>query len=448
MGGTTAKLVDAPTFDGPGIAATLPRSEVEQAIARKGDVSLKLEVEARPDGAADFEAHTLEIGWDRADLERLLEESSGDEVMLTFDARELAEVIDRDVEGQLLRERVAVLTVAVAAATAGTAGYVATTMAHHESTPTSYAYVHSTAPIDQVSDAASGGGYGAATVQPTSVEQVSDAASGGGYPAASVEDAATAGGYTAGGIQPTSVEQVSDAASGGGYTAAAPTEDAATAGGYTAGGMQPSQTVQGAEQYAGYQHPTAAPVEQVSDAATAGGYTAGGIQPTSVEQVSDAATGGYTPAAPADQGDVVSRAAANQEAAQGDVLSRAVANDQAGTVQGAGQYAGYQHATAPTPELTSDAASGGGYQADTAGAASVSKTADVHNVVTEAASGPELMSDAATGGYTAPTATPAATEGGGTFDTPATPGLIAGGIALLITGAAFVTGKARVRKAH
>src|SRR6266545_820750 len=411
MGGTTAKLVDAPTFDGPGIAATLPRSEVEQAIARKGDVSLKLEVEARPDGAADFEAHTLEIGWDRADLERLLEESSGDEVMLTFDARELAEVIDPDVEGQLLRERVAVLTVAVAAATAGTAGYVATTMAHHESKPTSYAYVHSTAPIDQVSDAASGGGYGAATVQPTSVEQVSDAASGGGYPAASVEDAATAGGYTAGGIQPSSTEQ-------------------------------------GAEQYAGYQHPTAAPVEQVSDAATAGGYTAGGIQPTSVEQVSDAATGGYTPAAPADQGDVVSRAAANQEAAQGDVLSRAVANDQAGTVQGAGQYAGYQHATAPTPELTSDAASGGGYQADTAGAASVSKTADVHNVVTEAASGPELMSDAATGGYTAPTATPAATEGGGTFDTPATPGLIAGGIALLITGAAFVTGKARVRKAH
>src|SRR6266508_246468 len=393
MGGTTAKLVDAPTFDGPGIAATLPRSEVEQAIARKGDVSLKLEVEARPDGAADFEAHTLEIGWDRADLERLLEESSGDEVMLTFDARELAEVIDPDVEGQLLRERVAVLTVAVAAATAGTAGYVATTMAHHESKPTSYAYVHSTAPIDQVSDAASGGGYGAATVQPTSVEQVSDAASGGGYPAASVEDAATAGGYTAGGIQPTSIEQVSDAAS-------------------------------------------------------AGGYTAGGIQPTSVEQVSDAATGGYTPAAPADQGDVVSRAAANQEAAQGDVLSRAVANDQAGTVQGAGQYAGYQHATAPTPELTSDAASGGGYQADTAGAASVSKTAYVHNVVTEAASGPELMSDAATGGYTAPTATPAATEGGGTFDTPATPGLIAGGIALLITGAAFVTGKARVRKAH
>jgi hypothetical protein len=450
MGGTTAKLVDAPTFDGRGIAATLPRSEVEQAVARKGDVSLKLEVEARPDGAADFEAHTLEIGWDRADLERLLEESSGDEVTLTFDARELAEVIDPDVEGQLLRERVAVLTVAVAAATAGTAGYVATTMAHHESKPTSYAYVHSTAPIDQVSDAASGGGYGAATVQPTSVEQVSDAASGGGYPTASIEDAATAGGYTAGGVQPTSVEQVSDAASGGGYTAAAPTEDAATAGGYTAGGMQPSQSVQGAEQYAGYQHPTAAPVEQVADAATAGGYTAGGIQPTSIEQVSDAATGGYTQAAPADQGDVVSRAAANQEAAQGDVLSRAVANDQAGTVQGAGQYAGYQHPTAPTPELTSDAASGGGYQADTAaGAASASKTADVHNIVTDAGSGgPELMSDAATGGYTAPTATPAATGGGGTFDTPATPGLIAGGIALLITGAAFATGKARVRRTH
>ena len=65
MGGTTAKLVDAPTFDGRGIAATLPRSEVEEAIAGKGDVSLKLEVKARPEGAADFEAHTLEIDWDR-----------------------------------------------------------------------------------------------------------------------------------------------------------------------------------------------------------------------------------------------------------------------------------------------------------------------------------------------------------------------------------------------
>ena len=68
MGGTTAKLVDAPNFDGRSIAATLPRSEVEEAIAGKGDVSLKLEVKARPEGAADFEAHTLEIAEPRHKL--------------------------------------------------------------------------------------------------------------------------------------------------------------------------------------------------------------------------------------------------------------------------------------------------------------------------------------------------------------------------------------------
>jgi hypothetical protein len=402
MGGTTAKLVEAPVFEGRNIAATLPRAEVEQAIAGKGDVSLKLEVEARPDGAADFEAHTLEIGWNRDDLKRLLKESSGDQVTLTFDARELADVIDPDVEGQALRERVAVLTVAVAAATAGTAGYVATTAAHHESTSPSYAYVHSTAPIEQVSDAASGGGYQAAASEQGDV--VSRAVA--NQEATTVQGADQYAGYQHA-TAPTP-EQVSDAASGGGYTA---------------------DTVQGAEQYAGYQHATAPTPEVTSDAASGGGYT---------------------------------QAAASE---QGDVIGRAVANEEATTVQGAAQYAGYQHATAPAPEVTSDAASGGGYtapapevtsdaasgggyQADTAGVASGSKTADVHNVVTDAGStGPELISDAATGGFRAPTATPADT-GGSTFDAPAAPGVIAGGIALLITGAAFATGKARMRKAH
>ena len=306
MGGTTAKLVDAPTFDGRSIAATLPRSEVEQAIAGKGDVSLKLEVKARPEGAADFEAHTLEIDWDKADLERMLEQAPGDQVTLTFDAGELADMIEPDVEGHALRERVAVLTVAVAAATAGTASYVATTTAHHENTTPAYAYVHSAAPIEQVSDAASGGGYAQA----------------------------------------------------------------------------------------------------------------------------------------ASTGDAVSRAVANQEASQGDVMSRQMAN-QTGpaqvsdaatggysqeTVQGAEQYAGYQHSAAPS-------------------VAAGAEMTDVHNVVSDAAAGgaagTELRSDASTGGYTAPTATPSVGDSGTSFDTPGAPGLIAGGIALLITGAALVTGKSR-----
>ena len=417
MGGTTAKLVDAPTFDGRSIAATLPRSEVEQAIAGKGDVSLKLEVKARPEGAADFEAHTLEIDWDKADLERMLEQASGDQVTLTFDAGELADMIEPDVEGHALRERVAVLTVAVAAATAGTASYVATTTAHHENTTPAYAYVHSAAPIEQVSDAASGGGYAQAAstgdavsravanqeasqgdvmsrqmANQTGPAQVSDAATG-GYSQETVQGAEQYAGYQHS-VAPTP-ELASDAATGG-YTqdtgdvvsrqvANQPTpdqvSDAASGGGYA------QETVQGAQQYGGYVHPTAA-ADVTSDAASGGGYT------QTPEMASDAATGGYT-----------------QQ-----------------TVQGAEQYAGYQHSAAPS-------------------VAAGAEMTDVHNVVSDAAAGgaagTELRSDASTGGYTAPTATPSVGDSGTSFDTPGAPGLIAGGIALLITGAALVTGKSR-----
>jgi hypothetical protein len=451
MGGTTAKLVDAPTFDGRSIAATLPRSEVEQAIAGKGDVSLQLEVKARPDGAADFEAHTLEIDWDRADLERMLEQSSGDQVTLTFDAGELADVIEPDVEGQALRERVAVLTVAVAAAAAGTASYVATTTAHHESTTPSYAYVHSTAPIEQVSDAATGGySQAAATGDAVSRAVANQEANAGDVASRQMAN------------QP-AAEQVSDAATGG-YA---------------------QETVQGAEQYAGYQHAAAPTPEIASDAAT-GGYTQETVQgaeqyagyrhaaaPTP-EIASDAATGGYTQ----DTGDVVSRQVANQPSAE-QVSDAASGSGYAQeTVQGAEQYAGYVHPTAAadvtsdaasgggytqTPELASDAATGGytqetvqgaeqyaGYQhAAAPSVAAGAEMADVHNQVTDAAAGgaagTELQSDAATGGYTAPKATPSVGDSGTSFDTPGAPGLIAGGVALLITGAALVSGK-RLRK--
>jgi hypothetical protein len=418
MGGTTAKLVDAPTFDGRSIAATLPRSEVEEAIAGKGEVSLKLEVNARPEGAADFEAHTLEIDWDRADLERMLEQAPGDQVTLTFDAGELADIIEPDVEGQALRERVAVLTVAVAAAAAGTASYVATTTAHHESTAPSYAYVHSTAPIEQVSDAGTGGYSQAAPssdvvsrqMENQGVELASDAATG-GYTQETVQGAEGYAGYQHS-VAPTP-EIASDAATGG-YSqdtgdvvtrqvANLPTpdqvSDAASGGGYA------QETVQGAEGYAGYVHPTAAS-DLTSDAASGGGYS--------------------------------------QE-----------------TVQGAEGYAGYQHSGAPAPEMASDAATGGysqetvqgaeqyaGYQHSAApSVAAGAEMTDVHNVVSDAAAGgaagTELRSDASTGGYTAPTATPSVGDSGTSFDTPGAPGLIAGGIALLITGAALVTGKSR-----
>jgi hypothetical protein len=196
--------------------------------------------------------------------------------------------------------------------------------------------------------------------------------------------------------------------------------------------------VQGAGGYAGYQHSVAPTPEIASDAAT-GGYTqetvqgaegyAGYVHPTAASDLtSDAASGGgYA-----------------QE-----------------TVQGAEGYAGYQHSGAPAPEMASDAATGGysqetvpgaeqyaGYQHSAApSVAAGAEMTDVHNVVSDAAAGgaagTELRSDASTGGYTAPTATPSVGDSGTSFDTPGAPGLIAGGIALLITGAALVTGKSR-----
>src|SRR5207247_5590916 len=67
-------------------------------------------------------AQTISMTWERPDLEHALQSAEGEELALVFDADELERAIDEpDVEAQGLREKAAVLTVAVAAI-AGTAG--------------------------------------------------------------------------------------------------------------------------------------------------------------------------------------------------------------------------------------------------------------------------------------------------------------------------------------
>ena len=58
------------------------------------------------------ETQRVALGWERQDLERLLE-NDGD-ITLTFDEAELQQLLDEDVEAHGMRERLAVLTVVAA----------------------------------------------------------------------------------------------------------------------------------------------------------------------------------------------------------------------------------------------------------------------------------------------------------------------------------------------
>src|SRR5262249_35240251 len=137
-----------------------------------------------------------------------------------------------------------------------------------------------------------------------------------------------------------------------------------------------------------------APAQHVGDAASTARVHEAQLQSTTgsgPELTSDAATGGYTQA----------------------------------TVQGAEQYAGYQHSGAPS--VAAGAGEGGG---------------PPHRL----REGDGGRGAGSGGGYAAAAATRSVSDSGSSFEAPGTPGLIAGGIALLITGAALATGKTR-RKA-
>jgi hypothetical protein len=99
-------------------ALPIHRSAAEEAL-RHGDESVELTFDVvRVGGATETISMTLE----RADLERMLQSTDGDDLALVFDSEELEHTIDgADVEAQGLRETAAVLSVAVAAM-AGSAG--------------------------------------------------------------------------------------------------------------------------------------------------------------------------------------------------------------------------------------------------------------------------------------------------------------------------------------
>jgi hypothetical protein len=119
---TRAKLVDGSEVDAQGVTATVPRSEIEDALAADdGPADLILDVARFGDGG-DGESRRVAVEWERDDLERLLRQTDGDRILFTFDRRSLAMAFDEpDVEPHGLREKALILTVAAATA-AGAAG--------------------------------------------------------------------------------------------------------------------------------------------------------------------------------------------------------------------------------------------------------------------------------------------------------------------------------------
>jgi hypothetical protein len=121
---TTAMLVDTGEAFGTSnvVATTVPRSQIEDALALDPPAELVLDVVRRSE-KTDFERRTVSVAWRREDLESVLGHSEAAAITFTFDADELERAIaGSDVEGHGLRETAAVLTVAAAAAAAGASG--------------------------------------------------------------------------------------------------------------------------------------------------------------------------------------------------------------------------------------------------------------------------------------------------------------------------------------
>jgi hypothetical protein len=106
-----ATVVDAGGISG-GLTTTIARSEVESALKETELPPLVLDVRR-----GETESNSIAVAWKRDDLERLLGEATGDQIQLTFDRGAIESAFD-DVEAHGMREKVAVIAVAVAGAAA------------------------------------------------------------------------------------------------------------------------------------------------------------------------------------------------------------------------------------------------------------------------------------------------------------------------------------------
>ncbi len=104
-----------------GLTTSLPRSEVEQALAvEDAPLELVLDLTRFADGEPT-DTGRVAVAWERSDLERILQETEGDRVDFTFDRAALLQAMESDVEAHGIREKVLVLAVAVTAASGAAA---------------------------------------------------------------------------------------------------------------------------------------------------------------------------------------------------------------------------------------------------------------------------------------------------------------------------------------
>jgi hypothetical protein len=126
MDEVAAQAVLVPTSDvGDGITTSIPRSEIEEVLAaNEMPIELVLDVAQLSDGETT-DTRTVAVSWDRSELERLLKEAQGDEVVIAFDRETLSRAIEDDVEAHGFRE----VALALAIAGTGAAGVAATASA-------------------------------------------------------------------------------------------------------------------------------------------------------------------------------------------------------------------------------------------------------------------------------------------------------------------------------
>jgi hypothetical protein len=118
-----ATLVPFAAEEGGALAATLDRSQIESALGDEdAEPELLLDVTRTRPGTDESETRRIAISWDREDLKAVLGSSPRDEVTFAVDGKSLAYAFDQgDVEAHGLRNKAAVLTIAVVTAGAGAA---------------------------------------------------------------------------------------------------------------------------------------------------------------------------------------------------------------------------------------------------------------------------------------------------------------------------------------
>src|SRR6266516_7738620 len=231
-----AQLIDASDLGvrSQRIGATVPRSEIEEALRVEEPPELILEIDRRSNG--DVEGHMFRVAWTEDQLKGLLRDTSDEEITLLFDADELDQALaGEDIEAHGVREKTAaVLTVAAMAAgvaaaahpasakTMASGGGVAGAGANIEMVSDAASSGVAAAP-ELIADSASSGPAGVQAVEASGPELISDAASSGpaGVQAAAasgpelISDAASSGPAGVQAAEASGPELISDAASSG-----------------------------------------------------------------------------------------------------------------------------------------------------------------------------------------------------------------------------------------